>query len=81
MTYKQLTDRMALEMLAALRQGKCDGKSGWQTMERHYSQRQYCQRRLLEEVIELLERPSWKEAADVANFAAFLVVNEGTEEK
>lgn len=65
-SYKQLTERMAKEMTAKLRANSFD-KGGWVHIHPDFAIR-----RLLQEVGEFVVNPTWKEAADVANFAAML---------
>ena len=60
-----LTRRMALEMQKKLAQHS--DRQHWRQ-----SELRYLINRLREEVEELIENPSWAEAADVANFAAMI---------
>ncbi len=73
----ELTLRMSQEMFAKLVQNR--GKTHWK-----HATIGYLKTRLLEEVLELLEasrtgKDIWAEAADVANFAAFIADNVETE--
>src|SRR5690554_3025097 len=60
---------LAKAQIAKLEKHRHDrGEDGWLNMEPRW-----LLERLLQEVQELTANPSWEEAADVANFAAFFV--------